>query len=278
MLDDVAWDDLEAAGWTAETVRANGIDQGVYRRGEGPPVVAAHGFGLSGLRWVPVGEALADDYELIAYDARGHGRSDAPEEGWGLDARVADLRELVRTLDLEAPVLLGHSMGAATVAWTAARHPDRPRGVVLEDPVGVHEHAPGGREDRVPEVREQVRAMRNGSLAALREEYPDPESDHARRLAVSANHCHPRTAEIVGAGYPAPHAETFSRIEVPTLLLRSDRDVDDRVRDLAAAADLRDGRVVHLPGTDYYLFEEAREAALAELRTFLRRLDEGEDG
>ncbi len=278
MLDDVDWDDLEAAGWTAETVRANGIHQGVYRRGDGPPVVAAHGFGLSGLRWVPVGEALADDYELIAYDARGHGRSDTPAEGWDLEARVADLRELVRTLDLAAPVLLGHSMGAATVAWTAARHPDLTRGVVLEDPVGVHEYAEGGREDRVPEVREQVRGTRDESLAEVREEYPDPESDHARRLAASANHCRPRTAEIVGEGYPAPHAETFSRIEVPTLLLRSDRDVDGRVRDLEAVADLEDGRVVHVPGTDHYLFEEARAAALAELGTFLRRLDGAEDG
>lgn len=121
-------------GWTTDTVRANGIDLRYYRTGDGPPLVMTHGFFGNGRCWIPLAETLAEDYDVVTYDARGHGRSDAPETGYDVENRVADLVGLVEALDLDDPILLGHSMGAATVAWTAAEHPDLPRALVLEDP------------------------------------------------------------------------------------------------------------------------------------------------
>jgi len=65
-------------------VRSSRAELQCYRTGDGLPVVFVHGWSDSGLRWVPLVNALADEYEVIAYDARGHGRSDAPESGYDL--------------------------------------------------------------------------------------------------------------------------------------------------------------------------------------------------
>ena len=48
--------------------------------GVGPPIVLAHGFGGSARNFGPQMRALKDRYQVVRYDARGHGRSDAPTE------------------------------------------------------------------------------------------------------------------------------------------------------------------------------------------------------
>lgn len=259
--------------WTTDTVRANGIDLQYYRTGAGPPVVAAHGFYDNGRRWVPLAEDIAEDYDVAAYDARGHGRSDAPETGYDLDARVADLAGLVSALELDDPVLLGHSMGAATAAWTAAKRPDLPRALVLEDPVGVHREPEMSPDERVEAVREMLRERANRSIEEeIEMNYPDVDPEQARRLAVADEECSPNVAEIARAGYPATLDAAFADVECPTLVLKSDADVDRRVDDLEAADALANGRLVHVPGAGHYVFQDAYDAALAELRAFLRRV------
>ncbi|AFK21319.1 MULTISPECIES: alpha/beta fold hydrolase [Haloferax] len=131
--------------WTTDTVHVNGVGLQYYRAGSGPPLVMAHGFYNNGRCWEPLVADLADDYELVMYDARGHGRSDAPKSGYTMDDRVEDLLGLVDALDLVDPILLGHSMGGSIVAWTAAKKPDLPRAIILEDPAGMY-----GAPDIVP--------------------------------------------------------------------------------------------------------------------------------
>ena len=56
-------------------------------------------------------------------------------------------------------------------------------------------------------------------------------------------------------------------------MLRRDRDVADRAADLTAADRLAEGRLVHVPDAGHYVFQDAYDPALAELRTFLRRVE-----
>jgi pimeloyl-ACP methyl ester carboxylesterase len=102
--------------------------------GSKPPLVLAHGVTDDGLCWSPVAAALAPDYDVIMVDARGHGLSDAPLEGYGPIEQADDLAGLITALDLTGPIILGHSMGAVTTLVLAARHPELPRAIALEDP------------------------------------------------------------------------------------------------------------------------------------------------
>jgi pimeloyl-ACP methyl ester carboxylesterase len=259
-------------GWTTETVRANGIDVQCYRVGEGDPVVLAHGFYDNGRRWVPLAEDLAAEYEAVAYDARGHGRSDAPPEGYGIDDRVADLAGVVAGLDLADPILIGHSMGGSTVAWTAAKRPELPRAAVLEDPAGMYGPPDLDPEELVGAVREKLAERAERTVEEeIAEHYPDRDPEQARRLAVADTECSEVIAEIPREGYP-PVSDALAAVECPTLVLKSDVDHDRRVQDLVAAEALSNGRLVHVAGAGHYVFGTEYEAAYAELRAFLERV------
>lgn len=259
-------------GWTTDTVDANGVELRYYRTGEGPPVVLAHGLFDTGRCWAPLVADLAVDYTVVTYDARGHGRSAAPATGYGVDDRVADLVGLLDALSLTDPVLLGHSMGASTVAWAAAWHPARPSGVVLEDPAGMHGDPAMGPAERATAVRERVETDAEQSTDELVAEYDDRDPDLARRLAVADQECSPVVAEIVRHGFP-PLTEAFGEIRAPTLVVKADAEPPTRVRDLAVADTLADGRLVHVPGAGHCVFRDRYDAAFAELATFLRRVE-----
>ncbi|MFD0262258.1 alpha/beta fold hydrolase [Kitasatospora indigofera] len=84
-----------------------------------PTVLLAHGWTCSIAFWAPVIRQLAGDFRLVAYDQRGHGRSDAPSGRAGYSTRaLADDLEAVLTRVVPAggrALLAGHSMGGMTV-------------------------------------------------------------------------------------------------------------------------------------------------------------------
>lgn len=121
--------------WQSDYIEANGIKLHYTRTGGAkPPFILTHGFSDDGLCWTPVAEVLAADYDVIMLDARGHGLSDGPEEGYGSLNHAADVAGVIEGLGLHKPLLLGHSMGAATALALAGAYPDLPGAILLEDP------------------------------------------------------------------------------------------------------------------------------------------------
>lgn len=122
-------------GSTTGICKANGIDVHYLRTGgDKPPVVLLHGLMTNGACWTPLAEALKEEYDVIMPDARGHGNSSAPGNGYRYDDLADDVIGLMDKLGLSAPVLLGHSMGGMTAAVVASQSPKRLRGLVLADP------------------------------------------------------------------------------------------------------------------------------------------------
>ena len=87
------------------------------------------------------------------------------------DVQVEDLAGLIKELKLERPILMGHSMGSASVAHFAAKYPDVPRAVILEDPALVRPAAPCGTPQAtaapVDERRATILARNNTTEATL---------------------------------------------------------------------------------------------------------------
>ncbi|KIH77712.1 non-heme chloroperoxidase [Geoalkalibacter ferrihydriticus] len=85
--------------------------------GRGQPVVFSHGWPLSADAWEDQMLFLAArGFRCIAYDRRGHGRSSQPWDGNDMDTYAADLAELVKVLDLNNAIHVGHSTGGGEVA------------------------------------------------------------------------------------------------------------------------------------------------------------------
>lgn len=116
-------------------VVVNRIKIHYYRTGgDKSPLVLAHGITDDGMCWAPVAEILAKDFDVIMVDARGHGRSDAPEDGYTLQNLGMELAGVIQELKLNQPIVLGHSMGAITALVAAGLYPSMPRAILLEDP------------------------------------------------------------------------------------------------------------------------------------------------
>lgn len=121
--------------WTTGLCKANGIEIHYTRTGgQKPPLILLHGLMTNGTCWTPIARILQEDYDIFLPDARGHGRSSTPEQGYSYEEHAADVISLIDTLGLVQPVLVGHSMGGMTAAVVASRSPERLSGLVLADP------------------------------------------------------------------------------------------------------------------------------------------------
>jgi pimeloyl-ACP methyl ester carboxylesterase len=99
--------------------------------GEGPDLVMIHGITGNLAVWhLHIVPALADRFRTLTYDLRGHGHSDVPPSGYTPDDMATDLLELLDVLEIERPVLVGHSYGADIALYAAAREPQRVREVI----------------------------------------------------------------------------------------------------------------------------------------------------
>lgn len=119
---------------TLETTPAKDLTTG----SSGLSFVVLHGLFGSGRNWGAVAKKLAaQGYIVHALDMRNHG-----ESGW--DARMdypamaADVAETIEALELDRPLLVGHSMGGKAAMTLALTRPDMIRGMIAVDISPVH--------------------------------------------------------------------------------------------------------------------------------------------
>ena len=73
-------------------------------------VVLLHGCGQNIEMMKPVGDRLTDN-DVIIIDLPGHGQSEEPKEIWYLNDFVQMIHELLQSLNIDNPILIGHSFG-----------------------------------------------------------------------------------------------------------------------------------------------------------------------
>jgi len=115
-------------------ILANGIRIYYEERGTGPAMVWAHGLdGTWHQDWEATMAYFQDQYRVIAYDARGHGRSEIPDqpEAYSQDIMVQDMRGVMDALGIAQAIVGGHSMGANVSLNFAIQYPERCLGLIL---------------------------------------------------------------------------------------------------------------------------------------------------
>ena len=262
------------AGWTDGYVVANGIRIHYWRTGGGkPPLVLAHGSSDDGLCWTNLAKEIQEGYDIIMFDARGHGLSDPPTPSDPADVQVEDLAGLIKALRLERPILMGHSMGSASVAHFAAKYPDVPRAVILEDPALVRPATPAGAQPQsVEERRAAILTRNNMTETALVEgcmkNSPKWGQSECEFWAPSKRRHHPFTAATAPVTRP-PMSELLPKITAPTLILKADAQGDLRQQNEEVASKLPKGKIVHIEGAGHNVRRENKTQTLEVLRAFL---------
>jgi pimeloyl-ACP methyl ester carboxylesterase len=107
------------------------------------PVVFVHSLAGNSRQWMDQLVHVRTHGCGVAFDLRGHGRSDPPDDGdYSLDASVDDLLAVIDALGIGQIVLVGHSLGAAIATVFASAHAERVRALLMVDPVGDQRLAP----------------------------------------------------------------------------------------------------------------------------------------
>lgn len=213
--------------------------------GEGVPVILLHGLTAT-RRYVVMGSRSLErsGHRVIAYDARGHGRSSpAPERAYDYACLASDLEAVMDAQGVARAVLAGVSMGAHTILRFALAHPERAAALAIITPGYDPEGGRGEGELAVWDVL--ARALRergiDGFVAAYElERLPErlrAGAATALRQRLDAHEHLEAVAdalEVVPRSRPFEELSQLAQIAVPSAVIAS-RDEADPGHPLALA-------------------------------------------
>jgi pimeloyl-ACP methyl ester carboxylesterase len=283
-------------GWSDAYAYTNGIRMHYYhaKPAPGKPVmVMMHGFTDIGLTWTTLTLKLQDAYDIYMIDARGHGFTDPPTPTDDGDAMVKDLVGFVQWMKFEKPILMGHSMGAATVMRVGAQYPDLAKAIIMLDP-GVGRRPPMPPPSTTATSSQQVAApVRRPSMfkspdsAVIGNNTPFDQVVAAGHRgnplwsdmdiyywAFSKKQYHgPYTAQQAQAVTGGMNtADALAKIRVPALILKADASPEVRKANNEAARVMQSGKLVHIDGAGHNLHHDKLAKTVEELNGFLKTL------
>ena len=212
--------------WTSGVSQANGINIHYLRTGGcKPPLVLLHGL-TGGACWIPLARALEGEYDVVMPDARGHGNSGKPLNGYRYEDHASDIVGFIQGLGLAAPVLLGHSMGGMTAAMVESQMATAIRAVILADPTFLSPERQ--REVHESDVVEQHRRLlildKGEVLTQLRSRHPQRSSELIELIVEARLETRIEAFDVLTPPNPEHH-ELVSTICVPMLLVIGDKGV-----------------------------------------------------
>jgi 3-oxoadipate enol-lactonase len=128
---------------------------------DAPAIVFSNSLGTDLRLWDPQIPLLREQFRIVRYDTRGHGRSGVSSTQSGIARYGLDLLALLDHLEIARANICGLSLGGMTAMWIAAHHPHRVEHVIFANTaarIGTDE----GWNARID-------AVRNGGMAAIRD-------------------------------------------------------------------------------------------------------------
>lgn len=248
------------------------------------PLVLLHGATFRAEDWENIFPRVATRYRVIAYDARGHGKS-GRAASYQVSALADDLHRVLALLGRPA-IVIGHSLGGATALLAASRDPRPFRALVLEDPI-VSQYGTGWRGAYYAALRAAIElrgdpAALRSAIARLPLPAPGPRGERTvgevrgfyapERLVTYFADVDPAFVDAFIADDPAGRAALEAAVvPVPTLLLAA----DPKESALAPGEAERIGahervQVQRFPGQGHRIHGMRPELFLETLEPFLR--------
>ncbi len=265
--------------WQESDVLTNGIRLHSYRSGGNkPPIVMMHGITDNGRCWPLAAAALMQSYDLIAIDARGHGKSEKPETGYAREDHARDVAGLVDALGLNRPAVIGHSMGANSAAMLASMYPELISALVLEDPpwrdadMATSMQANAAEWSRLIAERKLLRPEQ--LLQQGQDENPKWRLEEFEPWIEAKYQVSPNVVSYIGQGNLRWQG-VVENIQCPTLMLTADPDLGARVtHKVAAEIRMMNPNIenVNIPGAGHNIRREQLSAYLDAVQAFLSRV------
>ena len=247
------------------------------RRGNGAPLLLIHGLGYARWGWEPVLPELAEQFDVILFDNRGIGESDAPPGPYTVAEMAADAVQVLDEAGVARAHVVGTSLGGMIAQELALAYPERVDRLVLACTT------PGGQKAHpMPQVTVALMAeaatlepavalrrfVENALAPATVAAHPEiVEQIMAHRLATAQQPAAWAAQASAGATFDA--YDRLGALAAPTLVQHGDEDVvvDPRNADLLVEL-LPDARLERVPG-GHLFFWEAPEQFVSSVSGFL---------
>ena len=235
--------------------------------GDGPPVLLSHGYTASAAMWEPqVGPLAHAGYRVVAWDQRGHGRSDYPDDpaDYAEDLAVGDMAAVLDAVGARRAVVGGLSLGGYLSLAFHLRHPERTAALALFDT------GPGFKRD-------EARAAWNEQAERYARDFEARGLDALpQRAEVERHHRGPeglvRAARGLLAQRDARVIESLPRVGVPTLVVAGADDQPFLAATSYMAARIPGATEAVIPGAGHAANLDQPEAFNRHLLDFLGRL------
>ena len=243
----------------------------LIRWGAGEPFVLLHPLALAGELWTPLALRLADEFDVIAPDLRGHGSSSWDEDSFTIDVLAEDLTHALDSLSLPTVHLLGMSMGGSVAMTFAGRHPHRVRSLVLADTTAWY--GPDAPATWAQRARRAASVPRADQLPFQLDRWFSPEfrstrPEEAERVADLF--LHTLSGSHAAASTALGHLDArplLAEITAPTLVLVGEHDY---ATPPSMAAALTEG----IPNATVQVLPELRHLSLIEQPDLVERIRE----
>jgi 3-oxoadipate enol-lactonase len=248
------------------------------RHGRGAPLLLIHGLGYARWGWEPVLPGLAERFDVVLFDNRGIGESDAPPGPYTAAEMADDAIQALDEAGVDRAHVVGTSLGGMVAQELALGYPDRVDRLVLActTPGGPNAHPMPQQtvalmaEAATLEPAVALRRFVENALApATVVEHPElVDRILAHRIATAQDPVAWAAQAAAGATFDA--FERLGALAAPALVQHGDEDVvvDPRNADLLVEL-LPDAHLERLPGTGHLFFWEAPERFVSSVSAFL---------
>lgn len=141
-------------------------------------IIAVHGLTGNHKQFYHLQKALRGKYRFISYDIRGRGNSDPAIKETSIFTHAEDLLDLIKTLNVDRPILMGYSMGAYICALVAKELPQVEALILLDG---------GGEADQTSKELVLPSLKRLEKIYPTVQEYVDEVKDLYTNLDVNWN-------------------------------------------------------------------------------------------
>jgi len=116
------------------TIHANGVELFYEVTGSGDPLVLVHGSWVDHSTWAAVVSGLAESFQVLTYDRRGHSNSERPNSQGSVHEDADDLEALLEALDLSEAHIVTNSYGGNIAMRLAVKRPELIRSLAMHEP------------------------------------------------------------------------------------------------------------------------------------------------
>ncbi len=112
-------------------IEIDGLKVRYVQLGNGPDILFVHGALCSIEDFMPIAQELSKKYKVTIFDRPGCGFSEVDEYHYSLEGNASIVKGIIEKLDLDNPLIVGHSHGTSVLATFAVRYPQYAKGYVF---------------------------------------------------------------------------------------------------------------------------------------------------